>query len=130
MIAFSAPFRILSGTPVPTSDYEKIVRDQLIDAITTNQGERVMRPDYGCDIQSILFDPSSSLERNDAAGYLRDRLIHLVQRALIKDVRVDVSESQPNVVYIDVRYRTSNFSPESSVAVALETANATTEAAV
>jgi hypothetical protein len=130
MIAFSSPFRILNGTPVSTTDYEKIVRDQLVDAVTTNQGERVMHPDWGCDIQAVLFDPASALERNDAAGYIRDRLIHMVRRALIKDVSVEVRDDAPNVVYIEIRYKTSNFSPETSVAVTLENESATTEATV
>lgn len=121
MIAFRNPLSITSGTLGSTEDYDKIVRDQLVDALATNQGERVMRPEWGCNIQGVLFDPSSSLERMDTAAYLRDRLVHLVPRALIRSVLVDVSEAEPNVVYIDIRYKTSSFSPESSVSVALDT---------
>ena len=123
MIAFSNPLSILNGSIVSTTNYEKIVRDQLIDALVTNQGERVMNPDWGCNIQSVLYDPSSSLERQDTAGYIRDRLVNLVPRALIRSVTVDVSDAEPNLVYIDIKYKTSNYSPESSVSVALDTTN-------
>ena len=67
MIAFSSPFSLSGGSVVTTNSYDKIVRDQLIDAVVTNQGERVMNPDWGCNIQAVLYDPSSSLERFDTA---------------------------------------------------------------
>lgn len=121
MIAFSSPLKILNGSLVSTTSYDKIVRDQLIDALVTNQGERVMRPDWGCDVQAVLYDPSSALERHDTAAYIRDRLVHMVPRALIRSVSVDVSDTSPNVVYIDIKYKPSNYSPESSVSVALDT---------
>lgn len=126
MIAYTNPLSILNGSIRTTDSYDKIVRDQLVDAITTNQGERVMHPDWGCDIQSVLYDPSSSLERQDTASYIRDRLIHMVPRALIRSVTVDVSDAEPNIVYIDIKYRTSSYTPESSVSVALDTTNTAT----
>jgi len=53
------PFTIgPNGIVVETTSYEMVVRAQVIDALMTNQGERVFRPRYGCDIQSSLFDPS------------------------------------------------------------------------
>ena len=80
-----------------------------------------MRPDWGCDIQSILFDPSDSLERSDAASYVRDRLTHLVPRALIMSVEVKAADGQPSLVYIDVKYKTSNYSPASTLSVEMNT---------
>ena len=41
MRAFTCPLNILNGTLASTTSYDKIVRDQLINALTTNQGERV-----------------------------------------------------------------------------------------
>jgi phage baseplate assembly protein W len=120
MKAFPAPIKVVNGALYATETYDEIVRSQVIDALTTNQGERVMHPDWGCDIQSMLFDPSSLLERRDTAAYVRDRLIQFVPRAFIKSVSVDSPESEPNVVYIDVSYRASAYAPESTVSVALD----------
>lgn len=120
MIAFSVPFSVAKGSVGSTESYDKIVRDQLIDAVATNQGERVMNPDWGCNIQAVLYDPSSSLERFDAASYIRDRLIHMVPRALIRSVTVDVDDGNPSVVYIDINYKASAYSPESSVSMSLD----------
>lgn len=120
MIAFSVPMKISSGTLQSTENYEEIVRGQLLDALTTNQGERVMHPDWGCDIQSMLFDPSEQLERVDTAAYVRDRLVQFVPRAFIKGVGVNADDGQPNVVYIDVAYKASTYSPTSTIQVGLD----------
>jgi hypothetical protein len=126
MIAFSSPLKISNHTLKSTDNYDQIVRDQLIDALTTNQGERLMHPDWGCNIQSVLYDPASALERHDTAAYIRDRLVHLVPRALIKNVSVNVSEKQPNLVYIDISYKSSSYSTDSTVSVALNMSNTAT----
>lgn len=131
MIAFLSPFQILDGTLATTTNYDKIVRAQLLDALTTNQGERVMHPTWGCDIQRRLYDPSSSLERNDAAAQIRNLLVHMVPRAIIMSVNVRVSDEEPNKVYIDLVYKASSYSPASSVSVAVDaTANTSTAAGV
>ena len=58
-IASTFPFHLdSSGHIAATATYEEVVRCQVIDALMTNQGERVFRPRYGCDIQAALFDPS------------------------------------------------------------------------
>jgi phage baseplate assembly protein W len=120
MKAFDIPLSISNGTLTMTDNYDRIVRNQVIDALTTNQGERVMHPDWGCDIQSVLFDPSDMLERQDTAAYVRDRLVQFVPRSFIKSVKVDVPDSEPNVVFIDVHYKSSSYMPESSVTVGLD----------
>ena len=72
MKAISFPFRFVSGNIAATTTYDEIVRGQIIDALMTNQGERVFRPRYGCDIQAALFDPRDELVRRDAAGIDQD----------------------------------------------------------
>ena len=52
----------------------------------TNQGERVIRPRYGCDIQAALFDPADELVRRDAAAHLKRHLEQFVTRAFIRSV--------------------------------------------
>ena len=54
--------------------YEDLVRSQVIDALMTNQGERVFRPRYGCDVQAALFDPTDELVIKDAASRLKQAL--------------------------------------------------------
>lgn len=116
----------LEGGKIPvTSDYRQIVRGQIIDALTTNARERVMRPDYGADIRSLLFDGADALVRGDVANAVKDRLGILVPRASVKTVILTsdpgtlqlrgIDTDGTNLVCIDVEYTTRVF--EESLAV-------------
>ena len=129
MKAITFPFRFdLSGKVAECPSYEDVVRCQVIDAVMTNQGERVMRPRYGCDIQSALFDPTDELVLHDAASYIKERLSRLVSRALIRSVRVtsDASihafqspeiHSAPGMVTVTISYRPSLYATDVSLTV-------------
>lgn len=95
--------------------YEDLVRGQVIDALMTNQGERVFRPRYGCDVQAALFDPSDELVIKDAASRLKQSLESLVTRAIVRSVRIH--EGEPGVVMIDVVYRPSLYATDVNLTV-------------
>ena len=119
MRALVVPFNLSHTRSVSsTSNYEEIVRGQVVDALMTNQGERVFRPRYGCDIQSALFDPVDELVRRDAAAYIMRRLEQFVSRAAIRTVTVERhDEMGPNYVLVDVVYRTNPLAPDTTVSV-------------
>jgi hypothetical protein len=100
-----------------TASYDEMVRGQVIDALMTNQGERVYRADYGCDIQSALFDPSDELVRADAANFISQKLQALVPRAVIVSVEVTSPDTEPGVVYVTVTYRPSVFTDTQTLRV-------------
>lgn len=81
------------------------IRQAVLLLLSTMPGERVMRPDYGCDLHRLLFMPND----DTAAGLA----IHYVQRALdrweprIESVRVDADASpqRSELLDITVEYR-------------------------
>ena len=118
--ALKMPFDLTLNLSIGTTSwYEEIVRYQVIDALMTNQGERIYRPEYGCDIQSALFDPSDVLVRSDAANYIKGRLQGLVPRAIIETVVIESPDNEPGVVYVNVEYRVSAFQDSTSLQVQL-----------
>lgn len=129
MKAIQYPFQIgLDGKIKETTNYDQIVRGQVIDAVMTNQGERVMRPRYGCDVQSALFDPTDELVRKDAASIVKTRLANLVPRAFIRDVEVsleDITTRSASVfvgggqsaVVFDITYRSTLYNTDTTVSI-------------
>lgn len=117
MISLSFPFKVVSGAIGTTTNYDEIVRGQVLDCVSTSRFERVMRPDYGVDAQSILFDPSSLINRNDTAGYIQQRLATQVTRATITNVASALDPISPNLVYIKIDY--SSVFIDSSLVVAI-----------
>lgn len=115
--AIKFPFAVSNRSVQSTSVYDEIVRGQVIDALMTNQGDRVNRADYGCDIQSALFDPSDSLVRADAGNYIKERLQRFVPRCVVSSVKIDSPDDEPGVIYVSVVYRTSVYLTDQTLRV-------------
>lgn len=116
MRALSFPFFLdQRGALAETKTYEEVVRAQVIDALMTNQGERIFRARYGCDIQAALFDPTDELVRRDAAAQIKTRLERLVNRAIVRSCTLEPGE--PGVINITVFYRPSLYATDTSVTV-------------
>ena len=107
--AIDFPFRIEGGQVATTTDYRRIVRAQVIDAVTTNYRERLMDPEYGADIQSVLFDPSDELRRSDAANVISTRLMQMVPKVSVASVSVEPDVTERNLVYIKIGYLPSDY---------------------
>jgi phage baseplate assembly protein W len=70
------------------------VRQALLILLTTSPGERVMRPDYGCDLRKLLFSPNDDTTAGLAVHYVRQAILRWEPRVeIIKvdAVRVDAS---------------------------------------
>ena len=103
------PFRFQGGSLQLTSNYQRVVRAQLIDSVMTNYRERVMRPDYGADIQSFLFEGVPELRTIDTANLIKQRLIAMVPRATIDSVSVEQDPANRSTVDISVAYRANSY---------------------
>jgi phage baseplate assembly protein W len=127
MRALQVPFRVQGGKVGTTTNYDEIVRGQVIDALMTNQGERVFRPHYGCDLQSALFDPRDELERQDAASIVRTRLANantgpdgrVLLRASIRYVIIETSGVPEAEVDVKISYQSSSVGGESTLTIPL-----------
>lgn len=100
-----------------TDDYDRIVRAQVIDVAATNQNERLMNPQWGCNLQAAVFEQSDGLERSDLGNYTTQRINSLLPRADVARTKVTASVQEPNVVYIGIDYRSSPYSPERTAEV-------------
>lgn len=62
MKAISLPFRVDGyGRVAATSDPSRVWADRVRTVVSTNPGERVMRPTFGCPMPESLFDAISTV---------------------------------------------------------------------
>lgn len=91
-------------------DLEDIAQSLTI-LLTTRPGERVMRPDYGCSVEDLLFEPINA----SLLSYIRnliDRSI-LYYEPRIQLNNIDISEDENLLegrlkIEIDITVRTTN----------------------
>jgi phage baseplate assembly protein W len=99
----SFPFRFSpdSGT-VSTSEYIDKVNTSLWVLFSTPVGERFMNPEYGCRLQSLLFEQDSAMFEALAEEYIRDAIEQWeprIQRVI--SVEFDYEGRMNDAMFID-----------------------------
>jgi len=72
--------------------------------IATAPGERVMRPEFGCKIWDMLFEPVTANLMGQMAQAVRDALAQWEPRVTVEDVEVGQDDNDHALVHIGVRY--------------------------
>jgi phage baseplate assembly protein W len=70
----------------------------------TQHGERVMRPQFGCNLQSLAFAPNSAATANLARFYVETALARWEPRVEVDRVDVD-NLTEPDQLIITISYR-------------------------
>jgi phage baseplate assembly protein W len=100
----SGGFAMESGA----ADIEKAMRVILM----TAPGERPMRPEFGCEIWSLLFEPinANTLGRMERA--VQEAMSRWEPRAEILEVVVDPDDAAVGAVHISIDYRIQETNDE------------------
>ena len=113
--------RLLPTGSIAMVEEEASIRQAVLLLLSTSPGERVMRPNYGCELRKLIFSPNDET----SAGLA----IHYVRRALeLWEPRIDVvhldatrDEDDPVrlTVHLEYRVRTTQRLQEESFSVNL-----------
>ena len=99
---FDHPFRLDGRGRVATTESDDHVRDMIFQVLFTNPGERVNRPDFGCGLLQLVFEPNS-----DALATATQFLVHGSLQRWLADViqvdRVEISNDDERLS-VDVAY--------------------------
>ncbi|MFB6887708.1 GPW/gp25 family protein [Kitasatospora sp. NPDC056327] len=89
---------VLTGGP---TDIEEAIRIIL----GTVQGERRMRPEFGCGVHELVFDPLDAGTATRAEMEVRQALDRWEPRIEVTDIVFGLDREDPGVLYLDIRYR-------------------------
>ncbi len=68
-------------------------KSNLTNLILTRRGERVMNPEFGCQIHEILFDPMSSDYQDKVQQEVESAVAQWLPYLLVQDIGVTMDES-------------------------------------
>ena len=88
-----------------TIGLERSIRQAIRIILSTTPGERVMRPDYGCDLQRLVFQPNDDTSAGLAMHYVRRALERWEPRIDLLSVDAHRDEAEPGVLLISLEYR-------------------------
>ncbi len=84
------------------------VRQAVLLLLSTRTGERVMRPDYGCDLHKLVFSPNDDTTAGLAMHYVRQALDRWEPRIVIERLDAGRDGDYPERLNILLEYRLSS----------------------
>jgi phage baseplate assembly protein W len=101
-IAF--PLRLDATGGIALVEREREIQEAIRLVLATSQGERPMRPEFGCRIHDHVFGSPDPLTRNRIAYEVRESLIRWEPRVDVRDVAVTPDPDEPSTLFIDIAY--------------------------
>ncbi|MFI0218844.1 GPW/gp25 family protein [Streptomyces lydicus] len=101
-VAFPVGFGA-TGSIGESSGAERI-RQSIMIILGTRPGERIMRPDYGCELHSLAFAPNTPATANLARHYVKYALARWEPRIEVTEVDVG-NDLRTAALTIGVTYR-------------------------
>ena len=100
----SFPFRIeKDGRSAQVDSLEKHVRDELIQLILTNPGERLFLPEFGGGVRRLVFENADAATAAVARATLAQALTRWMgHRIEVEELRVAVENE---TIQVDLKYR-------------------------
>ena len=86
------------------AEYEESVRQSILIILNTAKGERVMRPDFGCDLHDLVFAPNNATTRGLAESYVEEALIVWEPRIKVLEIKVRTVGGQGEILDINIEY--------------------------
>jgi len=86
-------------------DEQASVRQSILLLLSTIPGERVMRPDYGCELHRLVFSPNDNTTAGLALHYVRQALDRWEPRAQVTHLDAGPNPEYPERLEILLEYR-------------------------
>jgi phage baseplate assembly protein W len=105
------PLQLTPAGKVEMAAYEEDIRQAIYVILSTNPGERVMRPDFGAGLRALVFEPLNTTTMELARRRVEQALILWEPRIDVHQVKVSIHPQQRNCLLIEVNYlvRTTNL---------------------
>lgn len=97
--------RLTARRAIAMVEDDLAVRQSILLLLSTIPGERVMRPDYGCALNQLIFSPNDDTTAGLAQHFVRQAIERWEPRAEILELEAEPSETAPEVLEIRLEYR-------------------------
>lgn len=101
--AFPTTFDAVDGAVVLVKELEDI-QQSLYVLLSTIPGERLMRPDYGCDLHSLVFENFDTTVKTRAIDLIKQAILHFEPRVKVEKITIS-TEVMESKAYINILYR-------------------------
>ena len=100
-VGFAFPIQVNAKGGVKLQRYEDDIKEACRIILGTALGERAMRPDFGCAVYDLIFDPADSSLAGKIEFYVENALKLWEPRIKVRKVEAELFEEK---VLVDVSY--------------------------
>ncbi len=90
---------------IKLSSAETDIRESIRIILATAKGERLMRPEFGCDIHKYVFSAATPATLNLIESSVREALVRWEPRIDIESIEARTDDRDPSKVLIEIEYR-------------------------
>lgn len=101
--SFPPEFSKSSEMVVMSSD-EKDIKESLEIILTTRLGERIMKPNFGCNIEEVLFKPLNLTLVTDMKNRIENAILYFEPRIDVNNIDLDDSNETDGILLIKVDF--------------------------
>jgi len=112
------------GAPAMVSG-DGAIRQSLLMLISTSPGERVMRPEYGCNLRRVLFNPNDDTTAGLALHYVRQAVTRWEPRVQLLTLAATRDEAHPSRLVIVLEYRVRSTLRTDALTIPIDLAGGT-----
>lgn len=100
---FPPEFRNISKQVEMLSDVDDI-QSSLEILLSTRQGERVMRPDYGCNLNELVFEPLTTTFKTYIQDLIHTAILYYEPRIEVNKIDLDDTAELEGKIIITIDY--------------------------
>ncbi|MBO9700580.1 MAG: GPW/gp25 family protein [Sporocytophaga sp.] len=100
---FPPTFDKTSGSVMLVSEEEDI-RESLFILLSTKPGERTMLPEYGCDLNKMIFESIDSSLITEMKGMIENAILYFEPRIILNEIDISQDKTNDGLLLIDVQY--------------------------
>jgi phage baseplate assembly protein W len=89
---------------IALSRRERDVEEAILMILLTPKGQRVMRPEFGCQIHELIFAPNDATTAGLAAYYVEEALAMWEPRIRVLEVNAGPDPQASERLLLDIRY--------------------------
>ena len=103
-VGWSFPVAIDARGRIGLSRQERDIEEAMRMILLTPKGQRVMRPEFGCQIHTLAFAPNDATTAGLAAHYTEECLAMWEPRIQVQDVSANPDPTDTTRLLIEIRY--------------------------
>ena len=103
-VGWAFPVSVDARGRIALARQERDIEEAVQMILLTPKGQRVMRPDFGCQIHDLTFSPNDATTAGLAAYYVKEALGMWEPRIRVQDVSTSIDPRNASRLLIEIHY--------------------------